>query len=414
MNYGLSGRYKVLVLDARTKRVKRGSRRWHSNLIMNNGMNKIASSLLCDCFTYAIAGTGTTTGDRKSIDYGTTATGTVGGLVTLSGGTMTLNLVAPSWDLGNIIKWNSTGFEGRITTLTDSTHCVISPLPSVPQSGSFVIYRTNFNTLVNEVVRTSNYLPVSPYCGTTLIGNTLVHQRTWDFPEETVTKNYTEMGVGWTGTLNDTSDSLGGSVFARFLLHAVTAVNAGEQLRLVYQLRIVMDPYTDTAKTAAISNWPVSPSTLLSGYERVQLLGMSSVSSVGATTYYDNGRYCNEPSRLTNVNAWLSTDSTANAAFGSCVNRHAGMPVNGYDALTSPTYSLHSHTQVKVCSFGAGQGNSTTIRSMGLGYNGGSNNPAQYNTICFVFDQNQTKNVAYQLDMQWFHTWTRTLAASSV
>jgi len=414
MNYGLSGRYKVMVLDAKTKHVLRQDRKWHSNLIMNNGMNKIASALLCDCFTYAIAGTGTTTGDRKSIDFGTTATCDVAGNVVLSGGTLSLNLVAPTWDMGNIIKWSSTGFEGRITTLTNATHAVVTPLPAVPQSGNFVIYRTNFNTLVTEVVRTNTYVGVSPYCSTSIIGNTLVHQRTWDFPAEVGTVAYTEMGVGWNGTLNDTSDPLGGSVFARFLLHAVTTVNAGEQLRLVYQLRIVMDPYTDTAKTAAITGWPVSPSTLLTGLERVQLIGMSAVAAAGTTTNYDAGQYCNEPSRLTNVNAWLSTNSTANAAFGSCVNRHAGMPALGYDVLTSPAYALHSYTQVKLCQFGAGQGNSTTIRSMGLGWNGGSNDPAQYNTICFVFTENQTKNSAYTLDMQWFHTWSRVLSPASV
>lgn len=412
MNYGLSGRYKVMVLDARTKRVKRQDRHWHSNLIMNNGMNKIASTLLCNCFTYAIAGTGTTTGDRVSSLLGTTATGDVAGNVTLSGGTLTFNLVAPSWDMGNIIKWNNTGFEGRITTLTDGTHAVISPLPSAPQSGNFVIYRTNFNTLVTEVVRTNTYVAASPYCGTTLIGNTLVHQRSWDFPAEVTTKNYTEMGVGWSGTLNDTGDSLGGTVFARFLLHGVTTVNAGEQLRLVYQLRVVLDPYTDTAKTAAITGWPVAPSTLLTGVEKMQLLGLSSISAVGATTNYDTGYYVNEPSHLANANAWLSTDATANTAFGSCVNRVAGQV--GYGAVTSPSYTLHSYSVIKEITFGAGSGNSTSIRSMGMGYNGGGNQPARYNTVSFVFTEPQTKTVAYTLSMQWYNTWRRVLSASSV
>lgn len=409
MNYGLHGRYKVQVIDARTKRVKRGDRRWNSNLIMNNGMNKIASALLCDCFTYAIAGTGTTTGDRVSTSYGTTANCTVGGVVSLVGGTMLFNLVPPTWDMGNIIKWESTGYEARISGSLTATSCTVTPLPGSPQSGNFTIYRTNFNTLAHEVKRTNSYLPVSPYCGTTLIGNMLVHQRTWDFTAEVGTVAYTEMGVGWNGTLNDGTDPLGGSVFARFLLHGVTTVNAGEQLRLIYQLRVVLDPYADTLKTASITNWV---STF--GSERIQYLGMSSVSSTGATANYDAAYYCNEPSRLTNVNAWLSTNSTVNAAFGTCVNRHAGMPSNGYSVLTSPTYTLHSYTKIKECTFGAGQGNSALIRSMGLGWNSGSNNPAQLNTICFVFSFAQTKDTSHSLNMQWFHTWSRVLGASSV
>jgi hypothetical protein len=404
MNYGLSGRYKVMVIDAKTKRIKRQDRKWHNNLIMNSGMDKIATALLCDCFTHAIAGSDPTPGNRVSSLEGTSATGSASnGAVVLSGGTMLFNLVSPTWDLNNIIKWDNTGIEGRLDAVAGATNATILPWPVASQSGTFVIYRTNLTKLGTEIVRTNNYLPVSPWCGTTAVGNLLIHQRTWDFPAETSTKTYLEMGVGWNGTLNDPS------VFARFLLSSVTVVNAGEQLRLIYQLRVVMDPYDDTTKTAAVTGW----ATTLTGKERVQLLGMSSVSSVGATTNYDAGYYCNEPSRLTNVNAWLSTDATANAAYGSCIDRHTGMPTLGYGALTSPDYVTHSYTRTRIITFGTGQGNSSTIKSMGLGWNSGSNNPASANSICFVFDYNQEKTSSYTLDMQWFNTWGRVLSPAA-
>ncbi|MHC4332509.1 MAG: hypothetical protein ACYSUV_02015 [Planctomycetota bacterium] len=380
---------------------------------MNNGMNKIASALICDCFTYAIAGIGTTTGDEVSSDYSTTATATVGGAVTLSGGTFTFDVVAPG-DIGNIIKWESTGFEGRITAIADSTHCTITPNPSVGQSGNFVMYRTNWNILDNEVLRTNSYLATSPYCSTGLFGNTLVHQRTWDFPEEVGTVNYTEMGVGWTGTLNDVSDPLGGSVFARFLLHSVTAVNAGEQLRLMYQLRIVLSPTTDFGKSATISGWPLAPATDTQGDEKIQYLGMSSVATSGATQVYDAGQYSNEPSQTTNVGIWVSTNSTANAAFGATVDRYTAAAVSTSGQATSPTYSLNSYTKVKQYTFTAGEGNSTVLRSMGVGYNVPSTQAAKVNTLSFVFDQSQTKAVTNTLNLQFFYTWARVLSPSSV
>jgi hypothetical protein len=411
MNYGISGRYKIAILDAKTKRIKWQQRKWQHNLIMNNGMNKMATALLCDCFTYAIAGTGTLTGDEVSSSYGTTATCDVAGNVVLSGGTLTLDY--PVGDLQNIIKWESTGFEGRITSMSNSTHAVVSPLPAVPQSGNFVLYRVNLATLDTEVVRTANYLPIAPYCGTSLIGNMLVHQRTWDFPAETGTVAYKEMGVGWTGTLNDISDPLGGSVFARFLLHGVTTVNAGEQLRLTYQLRVVLEPYDTLAKTASVTGWPVSPATTTDGDERVQLIGMSGVSSVGTTTNYDTGQYANEPSRTTNVGIFLSSSSTPLTSFGSTVDRYTAL-THSQKAVTSTSYSAYSFTKIKQITFSSGEANNTGWRSMGIGWNGGSNDTGKYNTICFVFDEAQTKAMTHTLNLQYFFTWSRVLSASSV
>jgi hypothetical protein len=241
-----------------------------------------------------------------------------------------------------------------------------------------------------------NYLPVSPSCSSSVIGNMLVHQRTWDFPEETGTVNYTEMGVGW-------SASTANQLFARFLLHSVTPVNAGEQLRLVYQLRVVVEPYDILAKTATVTNWPVLPSTTTAGNERIQLLGLSSVSSVGATTSYDAGGYANEPSRTATVSIFLSPVSTALAAFGSCVSRSASALS---DVVTSPSYTAYSNTRIKQVTL---TGNGTSYYSMGVCWS----TPAA-NTCTFVFNQPQTLALLYTLNLQYFFTWSRVLSASSV
>jgi hypothetical protein len=175
-----------------------------------------------------------------------------------------------------------------------------------------------------------------------------------------------------------------------------------------------MEPSTPFAKTAAITGWPLAPATDTDGSEEVQLLGMSAVSSVGATTNYDGGVYCNEPAQISNVNIWLSSTSTALASFGSCVDRTTGATNFAYKAVTSPSYSLYSFSQVKECTLNAGEGNATTWRSMGLGYNGGSNDAGKFNTICFLFDQAQTKLITHSLNLQFFHTWSRVLSPSSI
>lgn len=408
MKYGLQGRYKVYIVNAKTGVVRYESP-WGTNLITNNGMNRIAIDKICNTFLYGIAGIGTKTNDVVSTDSGTTATCDVAGNVILSSGfgTYSFDLIAPG-DFNNIIKWDNTGFEGMLTTLTDGKHALVTPAPVVPQTGSFIIYRTNWSTLESEAKRTSDYLGFTPYCSTSLFGNLLVHQRTWNFSAEIVATTYHEMGVGWSTTLNDTAG--GGTVFARFLLHAVTAVNIGEQLRLTYQLRIIVDPSVDRSKSASITGWPVAPSVNTNGVERIQYLGLSSVAANGNTSFFDAGGNANEPSVVTDTYVYLSTSATANATIGSAVDRQTAF-THAEKAVTSPTYSSNSYHRVKEVTFQTGEANSTLWRSMGIGF---QSSPAQNNAQNFLFDQAQTKTITKTLNLQFFFDWQRVLSTASV
>jgi hypothetical protein len=294
-----------------------------------------------------------------------------------------------------------------LQTVSSTTTAFLSTPPALPQTGTFVIYRTNLGKLPGEIVRTNSYLAVSPYCSSSLIGNMLVHQRTWDFPQEVGTVAYMEMGVGWSGTaLADHT------MFARFLLHSVTTVNAGEQLRLIYQLRVIMEPYDTLPKTAAITNWPILPSTLLTGNERVQLMGMSSVSSIGTTSSFDTGGQSNEPSVTANVGIFLSDNAAAPAAFGSCVDRYTAAS-HAFANVSAPSYTSFSFTRIKQITFTSGQAIGSSWYSMGVG-NSSISQPGKFNTVIFVFTQPQTKLTAHTLNLQYFFTWSRVLAPSSV
>jgi hypothetical protein len=69
-NIGLGGRVRVAVIDAATKRVLRKGK-WQKNLILDQGMDMIATTLFNQLFTACAAGTGTAPTD---VNLGATAT----------------------------------------------------------------------------------------------------------------------------------------------------------------------------------------------------------------------------------------------------------------------------------------------------------------------------------------------------
>jgi hypothetical protein len=90
MHQSARGLYKVAVVDALTKKVVWEQPDWGKNLILNNGMDRIAVGTWCDCFLYGMAGTGVTPTRRYSNEVsadqaGTTVTATVGSLTFTSG-----------------------------------------------------------------------------------------------------------------------------------------------------------------------------------------------------------------------------------------------------------------------------------------------------------------------------------------
>lgn len=59
INFGLQGHFRVMVVDAKTKQVKRDLGR-RKNLIVDAGLDQIASRSIADCMKYAVAGTSST------------------------------------------------------------------------------------------------------------------------------------------------------------------------------------------------------------------------------------------------------------------------------------------------------------------------------------------------------------------
>jgi hypothetical protein len=399
-NQSAQGFLKWAVVDAKTKEVIRDSGPdWIPNLILNNGLNEVYNRYWCNLFTYAIAGTGTT---PTSVDSDTTNASQSGTTVTADASFFS------SLDVGNVIKWDSSE-EAFITAFVSATQVTVSASATVA-SGPFVMYNTNQTGLVNEQKRTTTYLTGAPNCQTTQTGTEFQNRRTYDFTAETGTVNYTEIGFGWaSGGANTT--------FSRILLGGPIEVLNGQQLRVVYELRVSYTPLTPQPKSAVINGWPISPATGTDGDECIALPGLSAINSNGSTTSGDSAIYANEPSYLTDgsffttLYGWLSNATTAVGNAGTAPDR-TGSAGASKKIMTKAAYVTNQFYVDKTASWLVGEGNRTDWRGMGYGISATNVEPYQANRYghVFLFDEAQTKPNTHTLTLTWRTTWSRTLS----
>lgn len=387
------GFVQCFVVDSATGQVVKEYPR-QKNLILNQGMDQVASTVWANLMAYCSAGNGVTpTSDDSSP---TTAT-QVGNTVTLSGGTFVFTDTIT--DAGKVIKWD-TGEEAQIVTVTNPTTVVVNNSASV-SAGDFIVYRTNQTQLSSQLKRTSAVLSGSPYTGTTLTSNVYKMRRTFDFTAEVGTVNYTEIGLGW-------HTSTPTAIFSRILLAVPVPVGAGQQLRVTYELQLTLLPDAPVSKTAIIGGWPVAPALTTDGVEAIQYLGLASVNTTGSTTGgYDSGLDSNEPAVGSGIAVFVSTTSTAPASFGSTVSRTG----TGEVTATKAAYVNGTWYVDKTGTLPVGTGNSAAIRSMGFGpYNLPSFHSYSQNTMVFVFNENQTKLNTHTLTLTWRFSWSRVLS----
>jgi len=386
------GFVQCFVVDAATGKVVKEYPR-QKNLILNQGLDQVATDHWADCFRYCSAGTGVT---PTSDDSSPTTASQSGTTVTLVGGTFVFTDTLT--DAGKVIKWD-TSEEATIITVTSPTVVEVLNSATVP-AADFVVYRTNQTGLTSQLKRTSTYLTGAPYTGTTLASNVFQMRRTYDFTAEVGTINYTEIGVGW-------HVSTPTAIFSRILLAAPVPVTAGQQLRVTYELQLTLLPAAPFSKTAIIGGWPVAPALDTTGVEAIQFLGLSQVATSGASQNYDNGLQASEPAQTSTIGVFVSDTSTAPASFGSSISR-AG---TGSVAATVAAYVVGNYYVDKTGTLAVGTGNSVALRSMGFG----GHSPNTFfaytaTTMVFVFDEAQTKLNTHTLTLTWRFSWSRVLS----
>jgi len=363
---------------------------WVKNLILNNGLDQVATRSWCNCFTYCVAGGGTT---ASSISSGAITATQVGANVSASGAIFTSAMV------GDMIAWDG-GEERRILTFVDDQHVTVTPSTPNASTDTFTIWNTSRNNLDAEVQRSNSYQTGAPNCESSRTGSILHHRRTYDFPVEVGNVTYGEIGFSWAASGLST-------IFSRIVPPAIPVL-AGQFLRIVYELALTLSPTLPSHIDPAVGGWPVLPATAKDGDEMLQYCGMSSIASTGATTTFDTGLITNEPSSSgSDCLVFLSTSSAALSTFPGEVDRSAG----GQAAVnTSPLpYTSLSFVQDKECTFSVGQANSNGLRSLGTSVGTLGN---EYKKIgwCVLFDEAQTKLNTHLLTFTIRYSWGRTLA----
>ena len=400
LNAQLEGFYKIAVVNPETGEENWQTDDWQKNLILNVGMDHIASDVICNQFLVGKSGAGSR---PNSINGGTSE-------VTQSGTTVYLNVRTGLADFtssngtypanvqaGDMIVYANNS-QSQVSSVTDGFNLEVSPSYTITTGQTFNIWKTSQTSMESQISNsTSIYVGGGDgvYCGTTTLSNVRTFKRAYDFPTETTQTTYNELGVGW-----NTSN-----VFSRIKITPLI-IDPGLKLRFIYQLQTAWTPTASVYKTAAIGNWPVLPATNTIGSESLQILKTSEVSATtGATTLSDIGAldpYFISYTGPTLLTMWGSVTGTALAAFGSAVTRTSSGTTTDFSRAS---YTNGNYYIDKTGVFPTSQLVSNAIYSIGLG---NTTNTGQ--SYAFLFNQTQSKSSAQTLSITFRYAWSRVLA----
>jgi len=201
---------------------------WFRNLWLDQGLNQIASTPICDCFAVAVKGTGT--GATSEAPAGTNTYTIANGTTTLTRAAGTRDFTAD--DVGRLIQL-ATGAEFTITAFTDATHVEVFPAAAATATAqaATAIYYVEQVALEEEVGRTSVYSATAGENKTVTVDEVRTFTRTFLFPvEDTLletvpsTNTYSQATTTVTrvsGTRDFTVDDVGSTI--HFLTSGLTA-----------------------------------------------------------------------------------------------------------------------------------------------------------------------------------------------
>jgi len=426
----LQGFYKVAVVDTNTGKEIWRQPEWRKNLILNNGMDAVAAHPYMTCMRLGIAGTGT----RMNFITSSASSGSViNGFLYLDvkpGGIQDFSSsiyegYSGSLQAGDMIKFED-GTEIMVTG-SFSVDTVVSDLSAsvnnsllVVSTQSFTIWKTSQDRLEQEVRRagtgitTSSYLDL--YNGTIMDApnGTVMHYRTYDFGSESISRSYTEVGVGWSVTAQSKT------VFSRIRLPAPVTLSFDQRLRMVYGLFIQLSP-TNSVYTSnvPISGWPVAPSTNTNVTQSIQVLNLytwqNRIFSSGADSAVGQSNF--EPfTSEGNCYFWLSANSESlfppTGSLGSPGKINRSQSASLASSTLTP-YTCGSYSRFKYATFGLNDSNSDRLYTCGLGSRHGS--PLFYDpwfqacAYTMRFDQPQVKTDTQTLTLYFKYTWGRIL-----
>jgi hypothetical protein len=386
--YGLRGLCSTMVVER--GRVLRRDHVW-PNLILNQGLDAIASNVIGDCFRFCAIGTGTA---PTEIGSGTNTA------YVAADGTLKINdpgfLAGDATDTGRVFKFLMSGAIFTVLAPIDNSRCTVSP-PTANLPENFLLYNANQTGLENESRRSENYLTGAPNCQTVTSGSVTTMTRTYDFDPETAPVTYTEVGFAPTGTV-------GPNLFSRIKLDSPVPLKVGQQFRVQYSLQATASPTTPSLYAASpVVGWPSGTGSL-----QHILVPMNFVHTDGHVTYGQNGidslyyGSAGEPAIQFSNTIAISTVNAPHPSYGS---RVAQNEVSVAASLSD--YQPGSYTRDKFGIFPVGQANGTVWMSYYAAVNFGDGQA----TIGprFLFDTAQTKLNTHTLSLGFRLRWGRIL-----
>lgn len=267
---------------------------WRNNLILDSGLNKIATVVTQDCWNTCLFGdqVGPTPVQRNS---GAVTFTTVGTACVSSAGFFVAQ------DVGRLIKFDDTdGQERYITAFTDSTHVTlgVAPSPAIVAQTATVWY-VNETALDSLYSSTGNYQQNAGDNETTAVSNVVTYKRTFigaAISGSPVT--LTEIGFNNSGT--------NASIFDRDIIVGGITLAIGDQPLAIAELIVTFSPAVSTAVGNVATGYDSSGDMIISGLDIVSALGaLSFVEVTGSTNANSN---CYEPSEQYNgMRAILAT-----------------------------------------------------------------------------------------------------------
>lgn len=395
-HFGLKGRARISV-------VERGIvvREYPeiSNLILNRGLDDIATNSIPNCITYCAAGTGVT---ATEADGGANTASVATGVLTIS----TIGFLnGDSTDVGKTVKLTGSGNTYLIVAASSTTQCFVSPGSTTEGPDNFIIYNTNQTGLTAESTnpgpttkRTSTYLTGAPFCQTFTVGDTTLMTRTYDFAVESGSITYNEIGFSSTNTV-------GSNLFSRIKLPAGVPLTAGQQLRVQYSLSVKVSPITpQTYATSPVIGWPSGTGTMQHILIPMQYINTNGFAAQGLNgvdgLYYGNA---GEPSISVNVGLNIESASSAHPSYGSLL--HATQVNLLASSLSS--YVSGSYTRDKFATYPVGSVNATNWRNYMIYVNFGDGLITVGTR--FLFDTAQTKASTFTLTLGFRTSWGRIL-----
>ncbi|HYC70005.1 MAG TPA: hypothetical protein VEB66_02290 [Opitutaceae bacterium] len=381
MSFGLGVRYGIQVLNPDGSVAKR--REMKRNLILDSGLDLVATNLIGNLTAYAAVGTGTTPVKR---DSGAITFTRAGNVVTASAGFF------EAGDVGRLLKFDS-GAEMYVTGFTSSTQVTVGVSGALAASQGTVWY-VNETGHATEVKRTNTYGSDSGDNDTTYAAGVFTFKRTYLFSAEAGVVVYNE--IGWSP-----SAAAGNNLFGRDIISGGVALAAGQQLRVVCELSLAPGPSVSTAYANVVTGWSQNGNCALESVALTSQL-MTYVGTTGAIV--DGGAQTGglEPSRTKRIT--LATGSDALSPMNTAQVGSVGGALPDSATAAVQAYSSGNFYRDYVGSWSVSQGNSAGIRSIQWMSNGGTQR-----IFRVLLNAGETKASTHTLSLTLRLSWSRTL-----